>query len=165
MPAGPRVNLTSADEHVPEIERHNRVVKERSRSFCHSLLFNRIPKLMIIHAILNIAKMLNYFPKKQGIYSELIPRSILTGESLDCKKHLTLQPGQYCQVHKNKGPGNSDKARTQVAICLGPCVNLQGEFKFISIQTGQNITKYNWDEIPIPQTVINRFNVLVKDQP
>ena len=35
----------------------------------------------------------------------------------------------------------------------------------MSLKTGQKITKYNWDEIPIPQTVINRVNVLGKDQP
>ena len=33
MPAGPRVNLTSANKHVPEIKRHIRVVKKRSRAF------------------------------------------------------------------------------------------------------------------------------------
>ena len=99
MRAGPRVNLTSANEHIPEIERRIRVVKKRSRAFCHSLPFNRIPKLMIIHAMLNIAKILNYFPTKQGISSELSPRSILTGESLYYKKKLTLQPGQYFKLH------------------------------------------------------------------
>ena len=58
----------------------------------------------------------------------------------------------------------SDKARTQGTIFLGPCGNLQGGFKFMSLQTGQNITRYNWGEIPIPKTVINRVNVLGKDQ-
>ena len=62
MPAGPRVNLTSANEYVPEIEQRIRIVKERSCAFCHSLPFNQIPKLMTIHTILNIAKILNYFP-------------------------------------------------------------------------------------------------------
>ena len=61
-----------------------------------------------------------------GISSEISPHSILTGESLDYKKKLTLQPVQYCQVHENKGPSNSDKNRTQGFICLGPCGNLQG---------------------------------------
>ena len=64
MPAGPIVNLTSGNEHVPEIEKRIRVVKDRSRAFHHSLLFNWIPKLMTIHAILNITKMLNHFPTK-----------------------------------------------------------------------------------------------------
>ena len=94
IPVGPRVNLTSANEHVPEIERRICVVKEISCAFRHSLPFNRIPKLMTIHAILNISKMLNYFPTKQGISSDLSPRSILTGESLDYKRNLSLHPGQ-----------------------------------------------------------------------
>ena len=34
----------------------------------------------------------------------------------------------------------------------------------MSLKTEQNITRYNWDEIPIPQTVIYRVNVLGKDQ-
>ena len=109
--------------------------------------------------------MLKYFPTKQGISLELIPRSIPTGESLDYKKNLTLHPGQYYQVHENEEPRNSNKSRTQGAICLGPCVNLQGGFKFMSLQTGQKITGYNWDEMPIPQTVINRVNVLGRYQP
>ena len=35
----------------------------------------------------------------------------------------------------------------------------------MSLQNGQNITRYNWDDIPIPKTVIDRVNVLGKDQP
>ena len=34
----------------------------------------------------------------------------------------------------------------------------------MSLQTGQNITRYNLDEITIPQIVINWVNVLVTDQ-
>ena len=30
----------------------------------------------------------------------------------------------------------------------------------MSLQTGQKITMYNWYEITLPQTVINRVNVL-----
>ena len=141
MPAGTRVNLTSGNKHVPEIERHICVVKEISHAFHHSLPFNRIPKLITIHVILNITKMLNYFLTKQGISLELSPRSILIGESLKYKKHLTIQPVQYCQVHENKGPRKSDKARTQGAICLGPFGNLQGGFKFMSLQNVQKITR------------------------
>ena len=58
-----------------------------------------------------------------------------------------------------------DKSGTQGDIYLGPCGNLQGGFKFVSLQNGHNITRYNWYEITIPQTVINRVNVLRKDQP
>ena len=58
-----------------------------------------------------------------------------------------------------------DKSGTQGDIYLGPCGNLQGGFKFGILKTGQKITRYNYDEIPIPQIVINRVNVPGKDQP
>ena len=35
----------------------------------------------------------------------------------------------------------------------------------MSLQTGQKIIRYNWDDIPIPQTVINLVNVIGTDQP
>ena len=78
---------------------------------------------------------------------------------------MTIHPVQYCKVHDNEGPRNSDKSITQGAICLGTCGNLQGGFKFGILKTGQKITRYNYDEIPIPQIVINRVNVPGKDQP
>jgi hypothetical protein len=39
IPGGPVVNLASTNEHVPEIERRIRVVKERCRATQHSLPF------------------------------------------------------------------------------------------------------------------------------
>ncbi len=82
MTGGPRVNLTSASEHVPEIERRIRVVKERSRSLRHSLPFNRIPKLMTIHMVFIAVKLLNHFPPKGGILDTVSPKTIMTGELL-----------------------------------------------------------------------------------
>jgi hypothetical protein len=41
MPGGPMVNLASANENVPKIERRIRVVKERCRATRHSLRFTQ----------------------------------------------------------------------------------------------------------------------------
>jgi hypothetical protein len=165
MPGGPRVNLTSASEHVPEIERRIRVVKERSRSARHSLPYNRIPRLLTIHIVFLAVKLLNYFPTKGGISDTISPKTLMTGETLDYKKHLSLQLGQYCQVHEDDAPRNSQLPRTQGAICLGPSGNIQGGFRFLNLTSGQKITRRSWDIIPIPQTVIDRVNLLGKDQP
>jgi hypothetical protein len=67
MPGGPMVNLASANEHVPEIERIIRVVKERCRATRHSLPYERIPKLTTIHIVLNVVKLLNFPPTKGGV--------------------------------------------------------------------------------------------------
>jgi hypothetical protein len=165
MVAGPRVNLTSANEHVPDIERRIRVVKERSRAARHSLPFNRIPKLLTVYIVFTAVKLLNHFPPKGGISDSISPKTIMTGETLDYKKHLNLQLGAYYQVHEDDTPRNSQAARSQGAICLAPSGNLQGGYRFLNLTTGKRITRRTWDIVPMPQTVIDRVNLLGKDQP
>ena len=42
------INPTATSEHVPEIERQIRVIKERARSIMIKLPFHRLPKIIII---------------------------------------------------------------------------------------------------------------------
>jgi hypothetical protein len=71
---------------------------------------------------------------------------------LDCKKHLSLQPGQYCQVHEEDNPRNSHIARTKGAIRND---NIQGGFKFIALKSGKKIVHHSWDVIPMPDLMID----------
>jgi hypothetical protein len=89
----------------------------------------------------------------------------MSGETLDYKKHLSLQVGQYCQVHKEDTLRNSQSPRTKGAISLGPSGNLQGGYKFMALNTGKKITHRSWDVIPMPDTVIAHVNALGTDQP
>jgi hypothetical protein len=89
----------------------------------------------------------------------------MSGETLDYKKHLSLQLGQYCQVHKEDNPRNSQIFRTNGAIYLGPSGNLQGGFKFMALNSGKKIVRRSWDVIPMPYLVIDRVNALGRDQP
>ena len=165
IPGGPFVNLASANEHAPEIERRVRVVKERVRATRHGLPHSRIPKLMVIYMVLNAVKILSFFPTKGGVSDTLSPKTIMSGETLDYKKHLALQIGQHCQVHEEDAPRNSQNPRTRGAIALGCSDNIQGGFKFMALNTGQKITRRSWDVIPTPDTVIERVNMLAGDQP
>jgi hypothetical protein len=139
IPGGPMVNLASANEHVPDIEWRIWVVKERCQATRHSLPYERIPKLVTIHIVLNVVKLLNFFPTKGGVSDTLSPKSIISGETLDFKKHLSLQIDQYCQVHEEDTPRNSQVARTKGVISLGPSGNLQGGFKFMALNSGKKI--------------------------
>jgi hypothetical protein len=165
LPGGPTVNLASADEHVPDIERRIRLVKERCRAIRHSLPFQRIPKVLMIHIVFYVVKMLNFFPTKGGISETLSPKTIMSGETLDYKKHLCLQIGQYCQVHEETHPRNGMNPRVKGAIALGPSGNIQGGYKFMTLNTGQKIVRRNWDVVPMPDMVIDRVNALGKEQP
>jgi hypothetical protein len=109
MPGDPMVNLASANEHVTYIERIIRVVKEWCRETWHSLPYERIPKLMTIHIVLNVVKLLNFPPTKGGVSDTLIPKTIMSGETLDFKKHLSLVHGfefwqENCTMQLGRDP-------------------------------------------------------------
>ena len=84
---------------------------------------------------------------------------------LNYKKDLSLQIGQYCQVHEEEAPCNSQNPRTRSAIALSPSGNLQGGYKFMALNMGKKITWYSWDVIPMPDMVITCINTLGADQP
>ncbi len=48
----PKLNLASANKHVPEIERKIWVIKERVRAIIYSIPFNSLPARMLVHAVL-----------------------------------------------------------------------------------------------------------------
>jgi hypothetical protein len=59
---GLKINYASPQEHVPEIERSIRVIKERYRAAFHRLPFKRLPKIMIKILAMDCTKKLNFFP-------------------------------------------------------------------------------------------------------
>jgi hypothetical protein len=120
---------------------------------------------MTIHIVLNVVKLLIFSPTKGGVSETLSPKTIMSGDTLDYKKHLSLKIGQYCQVHEEDNPRNSQLARTKGAISLRPSGNLQGGFKLMALNTGNNIVLRSWDVIPILDVVIARVNDLGSDQP
>ena len=95
LTGGPIVNLAAANEHVPDKERRIRVVKERCRAPQHGLPLQRMTKLLTTHIVLNTVNMLKLFPTKGEISDSLSPNTIMSGETLDFKKNLCLQLGQY----------------------------------------------------------------------
>jgi hypothetical protein len=66
------LNIADADDHVPEVERVIRTIKERTRCTIHGLPFRRIPKVMMKAAIEGAHKALNQFPATEGASDILI---------------------------------------------------------------------------------------------
>ncbi len=164
LPGVPTLNLTSANEHEPNVERRIRVVKERTRAVQHSIPFTQIPAKMLTHMIFFVVKLLNYFPAKGGVSTQYSPKTIMSGQTLNYKQ-CSLPFGTYCQVHEEDGPRNSLVARTSGAISLGPSSNRQGGHLFLSLNTNPIIARRTWTVLPMPQAVIDRVNSLAADQP
>ena len=104
------INVVSKQEHVPEVERYIRVIKERSRATFAMLPFNNIPKKMVISLIRNSVFYINAFPWPQGVSQELSPYTIVEGIVLDYNLHFQVIFGEYAQTYE--GTDNSMKERT-----------------------------------------------------
>jgi hypothetical protein len=91
--AGSGLNVTGEDEHVPEVERHIRTVKERARSSCDTVPFKKLPGMMIVELIHGRVYWLNSFPAKDGVSAVQSPRRIMTGQHVDYGLHCQLDFG------------------------------------------------------------------------
>ena len=160
---GPKMNLASANEHVPEIERKIRVIKERTRAVRYSLPCNALPALVTTHAVLFVTKQLNLFPVKGGI-SGWSPKQIMTGEVVHYK-FCSIPFGCYCQISKEGTPRNSMLVRTRGAIALGPSGNAQGGHKFYTLDTRSVVVRRQWVRLPMTEALIARIELLAQDQP
>ncbi len=125
----PKLNLSSANEHVPEIERKIWVIKEQVWVVVYSLPVNALPVVVLVNAVLFVTKQLNLFPVKGVISTQFSPKQIMTGEVV-YYKFCSIPFGQYCQILEEGHPSNGLGARTQGAIALGPSGNVQGGHTF-----------------------------------
>jgi len=137
--AGINLNTTARDEHVPEIERYIRTIKERIRVTTSSLTFEQLPHQLIVEIAYNAVSWLNCFPHKEGIHNTLSPRTIVTGSKIDYNKHCKLQFRTYVQMHEQHN--NSLFPWTAGAIALCPTGNEQGSYYFLSLHTKKGSKK------------------------
>ena len=157
---GIALNTASNDEHVHDVERYIRTVKERCRAVYQMMPFTRFPARLIIEMVHYSVFWLNSFAHLNGISNTLSPRTIVTGMSVDFAKHCQIEFGAYAQVHEDHD--NTMATRTTGAIALRPTGNAQGGYYFMSLTTGRRLNRYQWTPLPMPQDVINRVHILAR---
>jgi hypothetical protein len=158
------INIADADDHVAEVERSIRTIKERTRALIQGLPFRRIPKAMMRAAIENANKSLNQFPAKNGVSDTLSPLTIMTGRPTPDYNDMKIEFGAYAQVFEANEPTNTVKARTTGAIALTPTGNAQGGYYFLSLATGRKLSRQQWDELPMPDGVIAAVERMAQDE-
>ena len=157
---GIQLNTTSNDEHVPEIERFIRTLKERTRCIYNTVPFEHMPPRLIIEMVKASCFWLNVFPYAHGVSDFLSPRQIVTGNTIDFNLHCRLAFGTYVQVHEDHD--NTMAPRTTGALALYPTGNQQGGFAFFSLLTGRVIRRNHWTVLPMPNDVIERIRLLAR---
>ncbi len=124
------MNTTAAKEHVPEVKQRIRLIKKRGRGILNTLLFKKMPQIMLIELIYHVVLWLNAFPTKSGVSETLSPHEIIMRHKLHFTKHCRAQFGSYCEAHDEPVPTNTMVTHSTPAIVLGPTGNLQGTYKF-----------------------------------
>ena len=159
---GIALNETSRDEHVGDIERYIRTVKERMRAMYNTLPFNKIPARLVVEMAKASVFWLNGVPPKDYFGGNLSPRTMVTGQKLDYKRHCRYQFGEYVQTHEQHD--NSMDPRTVGALALRPTGNAQGSFYFMSISTGRVLNRLRATPLPMPDEVVDRIHRLARQQ-
>ena len=159
---GVTLNDTSRDEHVGDVERFIRTIKERMRAIYNTLPFQKVPARLIVEMGKASVFWLNSVPQKNGLASELSPCTIVTGQKLDFKRHCRFQFGQYVQTHEEHN--NSMSPRTVGALALRPTGNAQGSYYFMSLSTGRVLNRLRGTALPMPDDVIDRVHRMARQQ-
>ena len=156
------LNTTSRDEHVGDIERYIRTVKERMQGISNTIPFKRLTRSMVMELAKAVVYWLNSVPSSTGVSPMMSPRTIITGQLLDYHKHCRYEFGEYVQTHEEHD--NSLLSRTVGAIALRPTGNQQGGYFFMSLHTGRIINRLHATKLPMPSEVIMRVEQFAKAQ-
>ena len=148
------MNLNAHDDHVGEVERSIRTIKERVCADVHSMLFRRLPKMMIVELVRRAILILNQFPAQDGVSGTLSPLTIMTGKPNPDYHSMKVEFGSYAQVFEENSPTNTNKSRTTGAIALNPTGNAQGDYYFMSLSTWKRLSRAQWTVLPMPDAVI-----------
>jgi hypothetical protein len=164
------LNIADGDDHVHEVERSIRTIKERVRCAVQGLPYCRLPKIMMRAVVEGAHKALNQFPAKDGASDELSPLTIMTGTPRPDYHNFKIELGAYAHVFEDNNPTNTNQTRSTGAIALTPTGNAQGGYYFMSLTTGKRLSRQQWMELlPIPDGVIATVEAMVaaeaKDQP
>jgi hypothetical protein len=159
---GIQVNYASPQEHVPEAERNNRVIKEQIHATYHCLPYDCLPRIMVKVIVNDSAKKLNFFPAKNGISQYYSPRMILHQQNLDYNKHCQYAFGTYVQAHDEHDPSNTNTPHTLDCIYLRYNDNEQGGHDLLHLQMNRMITRRRVTPIPITPAIIKMVHRIAK---
>ena len=155
-------HICAANEHVPKVERSIRTLKERARTMCHSLPYERHTKLTTKALAKNITKWVNAFPSNAGISGPYSPANIVEGSiNPDCKRKRIVY-GAYAFAYT--GTTNDMSARSIPAISLSESNDSDGQF-FMSLETSKRFHSKRWTQLPIDDTIVDRVtDIAVKEK-
>ena len=157
------LRICGVDKHVPEIEISVQTHKNENRVVCYTMPYKCIPCVMIREIAKQGNEFLNAFVTKYSVSDGLSPRNIIDNLPHVNYNYLKYDFGKYLQLHVTQKVTNTMKIRTIVAIVLSPR-RIQGQYNYMSLETGEKIDGKVVAVLPITDDVIQRVEALGKTQ-
>ena len=132
------------------------------RAIYNTLPFRKIPTRLVAEMAKACVFWLNSLPPQSNFGNELSPRTIVTGQRLDFKRHCRFQFGEYVETHEQHN--NSMMSRTVGALALRPTGNAQGGFYFLSLSTGRVLNRLRAMALPMPDNVVDQVHQMARQQ-
>jgi hypothetical protein len=159
------LNIVAADSHVGEVERSVRTIKERNRSTVHGLPYKRLPNLLVRELVKHSVTCLNQLPADDGLSDTLSPHTIMTGKPNPDYNDLKLEFGAYVQVFEpTTFSTNTLRSRTTGAVALTHTGNAQGDYYFLSLVSGNRLSRHQWTSLPMTDSAIARVEQLAASE-
>ena len=156
-----QLSVCANDEHVPEIERYIRTIKDRTRAIYNTLPFKHIPPLLVVEMVYSSVFWRNMFPIKGGISPTQSPAEIVLNRRPNFHAHCQLEFGEYVQTHEEHD--NSMKSRTVGAIATRPSNrNDTGGYYFMNLSTGRLTHRRSWTPLPMPDDAVEQVHRLAR---
>ena len=157
-----RVVYAPSQQHVPEAERNNRVIKERIRATLHAVPYKAVPRIMLRYLATHAAHQLNLLPSKDSVYPTYSPWTMITGQQLVYKHHCQFPFGSYAIAHDEPDPSSTMQRRGKDAIYLRPSPGDPGGHEVLDLTTRRVINRRKLTIIPITPSVIRTVEAMAE---
>ena len=155
-------NLANAQEHVPEAECNNHILKEHIHTTYHGIPYKMIQRTFTCYMVMETTAKLNYFPAKGGCPNCFSSREILHPVKLDYKKHCSMPLLSYVLTHNEPTLTNTVHVHSLDCLFLCAIQTRQGGYDCYHIPTNQIITQPYITVIPATSRIIVTINALSK---
>ena len=164
LPGPIHLEVCTTNEHVKEVERSIRTIKDMLRATAHGMPYRRLPRPMIKGLVTYCVQNLNNFPYANGVSQDASPATIVRGAPPPDYNAFKLEFGAYVLVTDKTT--NTPRARAFGAIALHPTESNDGSYRFMSLSTGETISRAPgyWTEAVVSDMVIARVEALAKHQ-
>jgi hypothetical protein len=115
---------------------------------------------MLKHMAAGVVRCLTQFPWRNGISSTMSPASTVTGVASLNFLCMRLKFGTYVHVFEDNTHSNILRARSLGAVALTPTGNAHGDYHFLSLTTGNSLSRHSWTFLPMTDTAIVHVEAL-----